>query len=139
MLTPFHLAIGVSDLSAAEVFYRDVLGCTLGRRSDQWIDFNLFGHQLVCHAVPASAGAAATNPVDGENVPVPHFGVVLALDAFESLKQRLVAQGVTFVIEPQTRFQGEAGEQRTMFLLDPSKNAIEFKAFRNIDESLFKA
>ncbi|MBT3463134.1 MAG: VOC family protein [Gammaproteobacteria bacterium] len=139
MLTPFHLAIGVSDLSAAEVFYRDVLGCTLGRRSDQWIDFNLFGHQLVCHEVLASAGAAATNPVDGENVPVPHFGVVLALDAFESLKQRLVAQGVTFVIEPQTRFQGEAGEQRTMFLLDPSKNAIEFKAFRNIDESLFKA
>ena len=139
MLTPFHLAIGVSDLSAAEVFYRDVLGCTLGRRSDQWIDFNLFGHQLVCHEVLASAGAAATNPVDGENVPVPHFGVVLALDAFESLKQRLVAQGVTFVIEPQTRFQGEAGEQRTMFLLDPSKNAIEFKAFGNIDESLFKA
>ena len=91
------------------------------------------------HEVLASAGAAATNPVDGENVPVPHFGVVLALDAFESLKQRLVAQGVTFVIEPQTRFQGEAGEQRTMFLLDPSKNAIEFKAFRNIDESLFKA
>ena len=138
MLTPFHLAIGVSDLSAAEVFYRDVLGCTLGRRSDQWIDFNLFGHQLVCHEVLASAGAAATNPVDGENVPVPHFGVVLALDAFESLKQRLVAQGVTFVIEPQTRFQGEAGEQRTMFLLDPSRNAIEFKAFRDIDDALFK-
>ena len=130
MLTPFHLAIAVSDLGAAEVFYRDVLGCTLGRRSDHWIDFNLFGHQLVCHEGPTVKGAAASNPVDGEDVPVPHFGVVLTLDAFESL--------VTFVIEPQTRFQGEAGEQRTMFFLDPSKNVIEFKAFRNIDEEIFK-
>jgi len=138
MLTPFHLAIGVSDLSAAEVFYRDVLGCTLGRRSDHWIDFNLFGHQLVCHEGPTVKGAAASNPVDGEDVPVPHFGVVLTLDAFESLQQRLVEKGVQFVIEPQIRFQGEAGEQRTMFFLDPSKNAIEFKAFRNIDEEIFK-
>ena len=138
MLTPFHLAIGVSDLSAAEVFYRDVLGCTLGRRSDHWIDFNLFGHQLVCHEGPTVKGAAASNPVDGEDVPVPHFGVVLTLDAFESLQQRLVEKGVQFVIEPQIRFQGEAGEQRTMFVLDPSKNAIEFKAFRDIDEEIFK-
>ena len=82
MLTPFHLAIGVSDLGAAEVFYRDVLGCSLGRRSDYWIDFNLFGHQLVCHEVPTVKGAAASNPVDGEEVPVPHFGVVLTLEAF---------------------------------------------------------
>ena len=138
MLTPFHLAIAVSDLCAAEVFYRDVLGCTLGRRSDHWIDFNLFGHQLVCHEGPTVKGAAASNPVDGEDVPVPHFGVVLTLDAFESLQQRLVEKGVQFVIEPQIRFQGEAGEQRTMFFLDPSKNAIEFKAFRNIDEEIFK-
>ena len=138
MLTPFHLAIGVSDLGAAEVFYRDVLGCSLGRRSDHWIDFNLFGHQLVCHEVPTVKGATASNPVDGEEVPVPHFGVVLTLEAFESLRARLVASGMTFVIEPQTRFQGEAGEQRTMFLLDPSRNAIEFKAFRDIDDALFK-
>ena len=125
-------------MGAAEVFYRDVLGCTLGRRSDHWIDFNLFGHQLVCHEGPTVKGAAASNPVDGEDVPVPHFGVVLTLDAFESLQQRLVEKGVQFVIEPQIRFQGEAGEQRTMFFLDPSKNAIEFKAFRNIDEEIFK-
>ena len=138
MLTPFHLAIALSDLGAAEVFYRDVLGCTLGRRSDHWIDFNLFGHQLVCHEGPTVKGAAASNPVDGEDVPVPHFGVVLTLDAFESLQQRLVEKGVQFVIEPQIRFQGEAGEQRTMFFLDPSKNVIEFKAFRNIDEEIFK-
>ena len=138
MLTPFHLAIAVSDLAAAEVFYREVIGCTLGRRRDHWIDFNLFGHQLVCHEVPSAQGAAVSNPVDGEDVPVPHFGVVLTLDAFESLKRRLVDKGVTFVIEPQTRFQGEAGEQHIMFLLDPSKNAIEFKAFRDINDALFK-
>ncbi len=138
MLTPFHLAIGVKDLAAAAVFYQDVLGCSLGRRSEHWIDFNLFGHQLVCHEVPDATGVAASNPVDGEAVPIPHFGVVLTLDAFESLQQRLVAKGVAFVIEPQTRFQGASGEQRTMFLLDPSKNAIEFKAFENIDDDLFK-
>ena len=138
MLTPFHLAIGVSDLGAAETFYTEVLGCTLGRRSTHLIDFNLFGHQLVCHEVPNAQGAAASNPVDGEAVPVPHFGVVLTLEAFESLRQRLVANRVTFVIEPQTRFKGEAGEQRTMFLLDPSENPIEFKAFNDIDNALFK-
>ena len=138
MLTPFHLAIGVTDLGAAEVFYREVLGCTLGRRSTHWIDFNLFGHQLVCHEVSRSQGAGASNAVDGEAVPVPHFGVVLTLEAFESLRQRLVTKGVTFMIEPCTRFKDEAGEQRTMFLLDPSKNPIEFKAFKDINDNLFK-
>ncbi len=136
MLTPFHLAIGVSDLKAAECFYRDVMGCPVGRRGQDWVDFNLMGHQLVCHRVPVLA-QQFENPVDGDAVPVPHFGVVLTLSDFALLRDRLQKQGVEFVIEPTTRFVGEAGEQSIMFLRDPSGNAIEFKAFQNIETALF--
>ena len=137
MLTPFHLAIGVSDLGAAETFYTEVLGCTLGRRSTHWIDFNLFGHQLVCHEVPNAQGAAASNPVDGEAVPVPHFGVVLNFEDWEALANTVTEFIDGFIIEPYVRFKGEPGEQGTMFFIDPSGNALEFKAFKDIDAELF--
>ena len=140
-LTPFHLAIPVVDLLAAEQFYRETLGCSIGRRSDQWIDFNLFGHQLVCHQVASSAavGAVDANPVDGHDVPVPHFGVVLDIPTWTRLRDRLLGLDVEFVIEPHIRFAGEVGEQATMFLLDPCGNALEFKAFADIEGELFKA
>jgi extradiol dioxygenase family protein len=141
VLTPFHLAIPVADLLAAEQFYRETLGCSIGRRSDQWIDFNLFGHQLVCHQVASSAavGAVDANPVDGHDVPVPHFGVVLDIPMWMRLRDRLLGLDVEFVIEPHIRFAGEVGEQATMFLLDPCGNALEFKAFADIEGELFKA
>jgi extradiol dioxygenase family protein len=131
-LRPFHLAIPVNDLEAARTFYGDVLGCPQGRSSDQWIDFNLFGHQLVAHVAPG-AGPAASNEVDGDHVPVPHFGVVLEMADFDALAARVRAAGVTFVIQPHVRFAGQPGEQATMFFLDPAGNALEFKAFANID------
>ena len=139
-LNPFHLAIPVSNLTAAEHFYRDVLGCTLGRRSSQWIDFNLFGHQLVCHQVHVSdpERTPTVNPVDGHDVPIPHFGVVLDMPTWTGLRDRLIAAQVTFIIEPYIRFAGEVGEQATMFLLDPCGNALEFKAFADIEGELFK-
>jgi len=127
-LSPFHLAIPVDDLAAARGFYGGVLGCAEGRSAERWVDFNLFGHQLVAHLAPR-AGNRATTPVDGDEVPVPHFGVVLDRPAFDALSARLSAAGQRFVIEPHTRFQGQPGEQSTMFLLDPSGNALEFKAF----------
>lgn len=138
-LTPFHLAIAVHDVSAARAFYGGLLGCSEGRSDDDWVDFNLFGHQLVCHCLPGTAnrGPAGANPVDGDNVPVPHFGVVLQPAQWQTLRERLQAAAVEFVIEPHTRFAGSSGEQSTMFLLDPSGNALEFKAFANIDEQLF--
>ena len=136
MLTPFHLAVGVSDLEAAERFYRDVLGCSVRRRGQEWVDFNLMGHQVVCHKVPNMA-QHSENPVDGDAVPVPHFGVVLTQSVFATLRDRLLARGVEFVIEPTTRFLGEPGEQSIMFLRDPSGNAIEFKAFKDIESALF--
>ena len=136
MLTPFHLAIGVHDLEAAERFYREVMGCPVGRRGQDWIDFNFMGHQVVCHKV-ANVAQSFENPVDGDAVPIPHFGVVLTQSAFATLRDRLLAQGVKFVIEPTTRFLGEPGEQSIMFLRDPSGNAIEFKAFKDIELSLF--
>ena len=141
VLTPFHFAIPVVDLLAAEQFYRETLGCSIGRRSDQWIDFNLFGHQLVCHQVASSAavGAVDANPVDGHDVPVPHFGVVLDIPTWTRLRDRLLGLDVEFVIEPHIRFAGEVGEQATMFLLDPCGNALEFKAFADIEGELFKA
>ena len=127
-LPPFHLAFPVDDLAAAREFYGSLLGCPEGRSSDQWIDFDLHGHQIVAHLAPDAVRRRATNPVDGEDVPVPHFGVVLDMDAWKSLAQRLEQSGVDFVIPPTVRFAGQPGEQATMFLLDPAGNALEFKA-----------
>jgi extradiol dioxygenase family protein len=137
-LTPFHLAIPVRDLAAARAFYGGLLGCREGRSSDAWVDFDYFGHQLVCHATAgAAAEAARHNPVDGHDVPVPHFGMVLEMRDWEDLAARLKAAGTRFVIEPGVRFRGQPGEQATMFLTDPSGNALEFKSFRDIEEQLF--
>ncbi|MET0621623.1 MAG: VOC family protein [Pyrinomonadaceae bacterium] len=127
--TMFHLAFPVHDLAAARDFYGGVLGCPEGRSSDIWIDFNLFGHQIVAHLQPGRAGVESSNPVDGRDVPVPHFGVIVSPAQFDELAERVRRAGVTFVIEPYTRFRGEKGEQSTMFFLDPSGNALEFKAF----------
>ena len=136
MLPPFHLAFPVDDLAAARAFYGDLLGCPEGRSADHWIDFDLHGHQLVAHLAPDAVRARATNPVDGEAVPVPHFGLVLAMEQWEALAQRLQAADVAFVIAPTVRFKGEPGEQATMFLLDPAGNALEFKAMAK-PENLF--
>ena len=130
-LPPFHLAFPVDDLAAARGFYGGLLGCREGRSADHWIDFDLHGHQIVAHLAPDAARARATNPVDGEDVPVPHFGLVLAMDEWKALAGRLQDAGTEFVIEPTVRFAGEPGEQATMFLLDPAGNALEFKAMAN--------
>jgi extradiol dioxygenase family protein len=127
-MPPFHLAIPVDDLPAARSFYGNLLGCPEGRSADRWIDFNLFGHQVVAHLAPGATRDHRTNPVDGENVPVPHFGVVLGIDEWRALAERLTAANTRFVIEPGIRFAGQPGEQATMFLLDPAGNALEFKA-----------
>lgn len=127
---PFHLAFPVVDLESTRQFYGQIMKCPEGRSSDTWIDFDLFGHQIVAHVAPPGLPPHA-NPVDGHAVPVPHFGVVLDWEDFEPLAQRLTAEGVKFVIEPYIRFAGEVGEQATMFFLDPSGNALEFKAFRD--------
>ncbi len=129
MDTLFHLAFPVHDLAAARDFYGGVLGCPEGRSSDAWIDFDLFGHQIVAHLNPGGAGVVHSNPVDSHDVPVPHFGVIVSPAQFEELAGRLRRAGVKFVIEPYVRFRGEPGEQHTMFFLDPSGNALEFKAF----------
>ena len=130
-LNPFHIAFPVDDLVAAREFYGKIMGCPEGRSADTWIDFDLFGHQIVAHYKPRaeSAEAAHHNPVDGHDVPVPHFGVVLDMPVWEALAERLQAAGIAFVIEPYIRFKGQVGEQATMFFLDPSGNALEFKAF----------
>jgi extradiol dioxygenase family protein len=125
---PFHLAFPVNDLAAARRFYGELLGCPEGRSSDRWIDFDLHGHQIVAHLAPDAAPRRASNPVDGEDVPVPHFGLVLAMEEWKALAERLRDGGVEFVIEPSIRFEGQPGEQATMFLLDPAGNALEFKA-----------
>jgi uncharacterized protein len=131
-MTPFHLAIPVRDLASARAFYGGVLGCPEGRSSADWVDFDFFGHQLVCHAVAGDGvGEPAHNPVDGHDVPVPHFGMVLEMPDWEALAARLKRAGIAFVIEPHLRFPGQPGEQATMFLTDPSGNALEFKAFRD--------
>ena len=127
---PFHLAFPVDDLPAARAFYGELLGCAEGRSSEQWIDFDFFGHQIVAHLKPAAQGADRHhNPVDGHDVPVPHFGVVLPMGEWQALSERLRSAGVRFVIEPYVRFRGEVGEQATMFFYDPAGNALEFKAF----------
>lgn len=127
-LSPFHLAFPVDDLTAARGFYGGLLGCPEGRSSDQWVDFDLFGHQIVAHLAPDLVRQRASNAVDGDEVPVPHFGVVLSNDEWRTLADRLVAAGVEFVIAPTIRFPRTAGQQSTMFLLDPAGNALEFKA-----------
>lgn len=128
MARPFHLAFPVHDLAAARAFYGGLLGCEEGRCSDHWVDFNLFGHQIVAHLSP-TATPAHHNPVDGKDVPVPHFGVVLTMEDWEKLAARLTEAGIHFPIPPHIRFKGEIGEQATMFFRDPSGNALEFKAF----------
>lgn len=125
----FHLAFPVRDLEEARGFYGGLLGCPEGRSSPEWIDFDFYGHQIVAHLSPEEAGHKATNPVDGHEVPVRHFGAILTLPAWEALAEKLRAAGVSFVIEPNIRFRGQPGEQATMFFLDPSGNALEFKAF----------
>ena len=135
-LPPFHLAFPVDDLGAARRFYGELLGCPEGRSADEWIDFDLYGHQIVAHLAPEVARARASNPVDGEDVPVPHFGLVLPMDEWKALAARLEATGVNFVIAPTIRFEGQPGEQATMFFLDPAGNALEFKAMAK-PENLF--
>ena len=135
---PFHLAFPVDDLAAARRFYGGLLGCPEGRSSDRWIDFDMHGHQIVAHLAPEAAPRRASNAVDGEDVPVPHFGIVLPMDEWRVLADRLTENGIDFVIEPKIRFAGEVGEQATMFFLDPSGNALEFKAFADFSQVFAK-
>jgi len=139
MIQPFHLAIPVDNLAAARTFYTEIMGFEEGRSSDHWVDLNFYGHQLVIHYKPKPETADLhSNPVDGQNVPVPHFGVVLSLEDWEALAERLRKQGVKFVIEPYIRFKGQVGEQATMFFLDPCGNALEFKAFKDMSQLFAK-
>lgn len=133
-LAPFHLAFPVKDLAATREFFEGLLGCTVGRTSDRWIDFNFWGSQISAHLTPDGDSNAPTNPVDGKNVPVKHFGAILEMDEWETLAEKLKNHGIDFIIEPYVRFKGEVGEQATMFFLDPNGNAIEFKAFANFDQ-----
>jgi extradiol dioxygenase family protein len=135
-LRPFHLAFPVHDLDAARSFYGDLLDCEEGRSDSRWIDFSLYGHQIVTHLDESFTSRPMTNPVDGEQVPVPHFGVVLTMSAWQALADRLSTAAIDFVIPPTIRFKGQAGEQATMFFHDPSGNALEFKAFAS-DDQLF--
>ncbi|WP_374663848.1 VOC family protein [Ramlibacter sp.] len=137
-LSPFHLAFPVHDLAEARRFYGGVLGCPEGRSSDEWVDFNFYGHQIVAHLAPGETGAAQRNAVDGHGVPVRHFGIVLPMADWEAMAERLRAQGIAFVIEPYIRFKGEPGEQATMFFMDPSGNALELKAFSDINRLFAK-
>jgi extradiol dioxygenase family protein len=141
-LRPFHIAFPVDDLQAARHFYGTVLGCPEGRSAEHWIDFNLFGHQIVAHCKPEAAprrrAGFSSNPVDGHDVPVPHFGVVLTKVQWKELAERVRAAGVEFVIAPYTRFEGQVGEQSTMFFLDPAGNALEFKAFEDLGQMFAK-
>lgn len=134
-LRPFHLAVPVKDLKETRIFYREIMGFEEGRSSDCWVDFNFYGHQFVIHKVD-QMGDMEVNPVDGKAVPVPHFGVVLEWDDWEVLSERLKEAKVSFVIDQYVRFEGQIGEQATMFFLDPSGNALEFKAFKN-DKDIF--
>ena len=131
-MRPFHLAFPVDDLEKTREFYINILGCREGRSSDRWIDFDMYGHQVVAHLID-KVEKVQTNPVDGDDVPASHFGVILELDDWEALADRLMKIDMNFIIEPHIRFKGEAGEQATMFFLDPCGNALEFKAFKNDD------
>ncbi len=136
-IRPFHLAIPVDDLRVAREFYRDILGCTTGRESEHWIDFNFFGHQLVTHLSINKSVSDVVNIVDGDRVSVPHFGIILEKKVWDTMVQNLSELGVKFIIEPRTRFKGKAGEQSTLFIKDPSGNILEFKSFQN-DTNIFK-
>ena len=136
---PFHLAIPVKNLELCRTFYRDILQCKEGRSSESWVDFNFFGHQLVIHQKDGMYNEEpVTNPVDGHDVPVPHFGVVLTWDDWQNLSKRLTAANTQFVITPTIRFQGKVGEQATMFFSDPENNALEFKAFKDMSQLFAK-
>lgn len=134
MNTPFHLAFPVKDIESTRVFFGDLLGCEIGRSTDKWIDFNFFGHQLSAHVKPEELAQANTNAVDGKNVPVRHFGAILEWNQWHELADKLTQHGIEFVIEPYIRFKGEVGEQATMFFLDPSGNALEFKSFKDTSQ-----
>lgn len=134
----FHLAFPVKDLEESRRFYGEILGCEEGRSSPVWIDFNLFGHQIVAHLAPEAVGVRHKNEVDADHVPVPHFGIVLPMQEFQAFAEKLKSKGIEFVIEPKVRFAGETGEQATMFFLDPSGNALEFKAFADFSQVFAK-
>jgi len=136
--SPFHLAIPVDNLASCRTFYRDILGCQEGRSSDHWVDFNFFGHQLVIHLKEEPTDKDPTNQVDGKQVPIPHFGVVLDMDTFQKLAKQLQEKNIEFIIEPYIRFKGLVGEQATMFFKDPSSNALEFKAFADANQLFAK-
>lgn len=140
-LTPFHVALQVRDIDEARYFYKNILGCAEGRSAAHWVDFNLYGHQLVCHLNPALGRqgqiSSSHNPVDGHSVPVPHCGVLLEMEDWVVLARSLKEHGLKFVVDPYIRFEGQPGEQATLFILDPSGNALEFKSFKNITEQLF--
>lgn len=134
-MTPFHLAFPVTDLEATRVFYRDVLGCPIGRSSDSWVDFDLFGHQMSAHLRPRAPSAARDGEVDGKAVPIPHFGAVLLMDEWRKLATRLEARDdIDWLERPMVRFKGEPGEQATLFIRDPSGNALEFKGFGSLEQ-----
>ena len=133
-LLPFHLAIPVHDLEKSRDFYKNILGCHEGRSSDHWVDFNLFGHQLVIHYKEKSKEKSKTNPVDGKDVPIPHFGVILEWNQFHNFSNQLIEKGITFIIDPYIRFKGLPGEQATMFFKDPCGNALEFKSFKDFNQ-----
>lgn len=135
-LRPFHVAVPVDDLAAAREFYVGLLGCTEGRSADDWVDFDLYGHQFVCHLrrdLPGDERLAASNVVDGHDVPIPHYGVVLGMAEWRTLAERLTDSGQRFIVEPYIRFAGQPGEQGTLFIRDPAGNALEFKGFDNLD------
>jgi len=133
-LLPFHLAIPVHDLEKSRDFYKNILGCDEGRSSDHWVDFNLFGHQLVIHYKEKTTERSKTNPVDGKDVPIPHFGVILEWNQFHNFSNQLIEKGITFIIDPYIRFKGLPGEQATMFFKDPCGNALEFKSFKDFNQ-----
>ncbi|AQS92758.1 glyoxalase [Polaribacter sp. BM10] len=138
MIQPFHLAIPVQNLEKCRTFYREILNCEEGRSTENWVDFNFFGHQLVIHQKDGFNPERISNPVDGHDVPVPHFGVVLSWEDWQSLSERLKKHNTKFIIEPCIRFKGEVGEQATMFFQDPEKNALEFKAFKDMSQLFAK-
>lgn len=138
MITPFHLAIPVENLEKCRFFYREVLCCIEGRSSDTWVDFNFFGHQLVIHQKTGFTSTKITNPVDGHDIPVPHFGVILSWDDWYDLAKNLQKKGIDFIVEPTIRFKGKVGEQATLFFNDPENNALEFKAFKDMTQLFAK-